>query len=196
MDPLKFARRLGAALKFSSKSPWELLSQRLHAEPSLRWGTHPESEEVRPIMADAYQDHTGDEEGAELLRNPKQHVILGSDGSIKKGRLSQRKLNDHLLSFYSTMDHYLPFGYPNRWQAVEAPDHPGMHTLQDFNYNEEYPHVHGPEHLGPYAADYLDRDVDLAHRNGELDDIQAGAARSHLQALRTAPYEEPVPEKK
>lgn len=66
------------------KSPWEFFKQRLDAEPSLRWGSHPEAPSIRPIAADAYQDETGDEQGANFIRDPQQHIIFDEDGQPHK----------------------------------------------------------------------------------------------------------------
>lgn len=76
--------QLNQAVKFAAgESGWPAFASLFEREPQIRWGGE-EHDHTRKVAADAYQEHTGDEEGANLLRDPNQHVVV-HEGKVKKG---------------------------------------------------------------------------------------------------------------
>jgi hypothetical protein len=139
---MTFATHYAAALKYAMESPWESFRKQLESEPELRWGTHEKAAEVRPIAADAYAEETGDEHGAGLLRDPKQHVVI-HEGKVKKGRFTL----DHISSALNDIgDHFEEHNQHNPTGHVDA-DPTGQHYL---SHELVDPHEYDPDFMeGP-----------------------------------------------
>lgn len=189
---MDFAANYARALRYSGTGAWELMRKRLESEPSLRWGTHPESAEFRPIAADAYQDQTGDEEGAAKLRNPSEHVVVDGDGRVKRGGWSlnpvieaYRSLDDALQTHHNrTLDDTV-YGIPHN----------------THNFGDPVLSIYRHGHAGPTEevslpaaqmmfADETERDVNYFISRPHQ------AVKDALHALRTAPVEEVHPNQK
>jgi hypothetical protein len=212
-----YSRDYSRCLRYAAgESPWQLMQKRLHAEPHLKWGTHPEAAEFRPIAADAYQDETGDEHGAELLRQPSQHVLIDGDGRVRKGRFT----TDHVIAAASAAGDYIrdlrggyyaehPFDNvhlhsddPHLFRDEDFEEPPGplpphherlIHTDPDGHA----PHLHTDVHiseLGDSLAHHLEAETDYAPwdemEDGDLRYGHEQRLRELIDQVRKAPVEE------
>lgn len=184
--PSNYAR----ALRYSMESPWALMKKRLVSEPELRWGTHPEAAEFRPIAADAYQDETGDEVGAAHLRNPQRHVVLDGD-KIKRGRFqvgsvlqAARRVNEHLSDITGQ---YVGDGYG---LAVGHDNHFEFGADEEPTERQHLSKLPGElaSRLGEEGRDWFRFFVIPDHRE------EMQRHQQLLEHLRNSPIEEPHPD--
>lgn len=214
---MNYAAAYTKVVRYAADS-WSLFRQRLESEPSLRWGTHEKAAEERPIMADAYADHTGDEEGAALLRDSKQHVVFDGD-RVRKGRFTTK----HVVGAADAADdliYQLPGVETHFFGNADVVNRRTASRYRDEDFNEPpkplSPHhvrvvhidpagaelpYHADVHyadLGRYLADELNRHADdQAYWDEVPDDDQhphgLPAIDAALEHVRKAPYEEVDP---
>lgn len=238
IDPKIYSR---AVLKYH-QSPWQSFQQQLTENPALRWGTAEEAPTVRPVAADAYQEETGDDKGADLLRDHKQHIVLDG-GRVKKGRFTDQHLVDavneltnhlHSWSGGDYQPHSIDWENAHGNSPADYDDENELAEMDEDDHHKPYPYgtvrvghyfddptnnsshsIHYSE-LGGHLADVIGDDINGADWGWNTDnaDLPADADGDHtpslpgttetngerfdrlLHSLRTAPYEEPVEEKK
>lgn len=86
----EFAKNYSLAVHYDRES-WERFRRRFESEPHHLWGGPDADNNLRAVAADAYQDATGDDGGAGLLRTPGQHVVFDGD-RVRKGRFTAEHL--------------------------------------------------------------------------------------------------------
>lgn len=177
------------------KSPWELFKQRMEAEPDLRWGTHPEGTEIRPIMADAYQDATGDEQGAAIIRHPYGHFMLNEEGKPVYARFNLTHINHLVGLIRDHMDEQSMGAYEfplvNTYHAgrLVTPNVPPYNrvALSITNGDRILHHDYvSPDRVGPITSAAIENDIihqyGGAYHNQQLTGL--------FRELHHAPYEE------
>lgn len=151
----KFSEHYSRALKFSREN-WELFRRRLEAEPHHRWGGPEADHNLRAVAADAYQEATDDEHGAELLRTPGTHVIVDGGGKVHRGKFNHRPVEQALSLVSRRLED---------WANHETPTGSGAYL--------QFPGTDGTVGVTEYTTPAVVRDTS---GNGRLDPTPAEAA--------------------
>ncbi len=185
------AKRYGRPLHTED---WNNLRQQLVDNPQHRWGGPNADHTLRKVAADAYQESSGDEEGANLLRDPNQHVIFHK-GRVVPGEFTSEhieKANDtasHLIGVHSKRRVQPRFGYGTRLEAntensmrdfdakihpFRNPEHPqhGQVRLIDYQgFGFYHPHEGGTGHLLPHVI-HPEGEGTMTETDGTVDDTE------------------------
>lgn len=80
-----YARDYSRVVRYGAGSPWSLFKKQFEEAPHYRFGypdergrEHPDHT-FRKVAADAYQEETGDDAGADLIRDTTKHFVFDGD---------------------------------------------------------------------------------------------------------------------
>lgn len=136
---------LNKALKYSDESTVRNIASSMTFHDWL--GDHPDADQTkRKVLADAYQEHTGDDAGAELLRNESQPVAFHK-GKMHKGVIRHRDINGGSSQDYDEESADLD---PLRVLMDKGPDEALHHALMAYDVgegtlSEDFPYGDGGE---------------------------------------------------
>lgn len=194
-------QNLETALKFAAGDyPWKSFQQILEQSPHHRWGGKDADHALRSAAADAYEEETGHTAGADLLRDPDQHVVV-HEGRVRRGAWELgvalgrlQAVNSHLIQRYSgdgLFDH-VAFNPPTV-KLEDGEDRPPKVLVREpddgYVLGRQYRH---PVHtVGDFLARHLEHRVPLEDRQYlHRDEVFQGL----LKKLREAPVEKAVGE--
>ena len=213
MNLNRFARRYSTALRFSMTTHENLLTQLASPEHAITRGGGEHLDEnqktFRNVVADSLRDQDRHSE-ADLVQDHGQHVVV-HEGQVKKGQYPGvwGRHNSHLNALYNVVNHiqnngdWFPFegiewsnGHGRPVAGSDTEEHPYGTAEVDHNPDNSVPpyseHVHWSQ-LGNHLADWVERELRTTSRLND-DDWAQGQHKHLMEALRNAPYEEPVPE--
>ena len=138
------------ALKYS-KENWDHFQQILTEHPHHRWGGGEADHTLRGAAADVYEEHSGDTEGANHLRNG-QHVVI-HDGQVHQGRFTVQPMQqtldairDHLINHYSGDGLYDHIGF-HMPQVTSTGSGKATVTIDPEGYDPIFGTTTPPSHL-------------------------------------------------
>ncbi len=217
----KFADDLSRVLKYST-ADWKTFQKLLTEQPHHRWGGPNADHTLRKVAADAYQEAEGDEAGADLLRNPDQHVVIDG-GKVKKGRFNISEMRDWLTGLQRNIEDWAnsaePHGISHDLQEMNKDgtirvdkhyarplvrDHTGNGQLQPGVPDDSETYVTHVSKVGKELADDHEQALRKSlgwnerHTHTDWDETtwndMKGSAEDAIVGLRNAPFEEIVPE--
>jgi hypothetical protein len=198
---MTFNDALNAALKYQTED-WNAFQRLLTEQPHHRWGGPSADHTLRKVAADAYQEATSDEEGADLLRDENQHVVL-HDGKVKAGQLTDKHISEAYSQLLENLYHQIGHPVANSEQIDYYRDL--MTHWRDIG-GQAGTKTHIPSfHKTVLYSDRRSPNQELIHMS-ELPNRLADAYEHHMndylgldvgeddgvETLRNAPYEEPV----